>query len=88
MLWLRLLLSPSLSDDIASYKKVFAKTQFQKIKNALNVYFLKTGNYPVSLEDLVYAGLIKKDDLTYPGGVKYGYHLQADGGYRLEDAPL
>ena len=88
LLGLRLLLSPSLSEDVASYKKVFAKTQSQKIKNALNVYFLKSGNYPVSLDDLVHAGLIKKDDLTYPGGVKYDYHLQADGSYRLEDAPL
>ncbi|HAX97568.1 MAG TPA: hypothetical protein DCY12_01370 [Candidatus Atribacteria bacterium] len=88
LLGLRLLLSPSLSQDIALYKKVFAKTQSQKIKNALNVYFLKTGNYPVRLEDLAHAGLIKKDDLTYPGGVKYGYHRQTDGSYCLEDVFL
>ncbi len=88
LLGLRLLWSPSLSDDIASYQQVIAKTQSQKIKNALNVYFLKSGNYPASLDDLVHASLIKKDDLTYPGGVKYAYHLQPDGSYRLENAPL
>jgi len=88
LLGLRLLLSPSLREDIVSYKKVFAKTQVQKIKNTLDVYFLKNGNYPVSLEGLVSAGLIKKEDLTYPGGVKYSYHLQADGNYHLEDASL
>ena len=88
LLGLRLLWSPSLSEDIAAYEKVFAKTQSQKIKNALNVYFLKSGSYPASLDALVHAGLIKKDDLTYPGGVKYSYHLQADGSYRLENAPL
>jgi competence protein ComGC len=87
LLGLRLLWSPSLSEDIASCEKVFAKTQSQKIKNALNVYFLKSGDYPVSLEDLVHTGLIKKDDFTYPG-VKYDYHLQADGSYRLKDVPL
>jgi hypothetical protein len=88
LLGLRALLSPSFSEDLTLYKKVFAKTQSQKIKNALNVYFLKSGNYPIRLEDLVSAGLISKDDLEYLGGITYGYHLQADGSYRLNDAPL
>ena len=81
---IRLLWSPSLSDDILLCKKIFAKTQTQKIRNALNVYFLKCGNYPAGLEDLVKVGLINEGDFV--GGINYGYQIQADGSYRLYDA--
>jgi hypothetical protein len=84
---LRTLLHPSLRHDITSCKKIFAKTQSQKIKNALNVYFLKIGKYPERLKDLVAAGLLKKDDLGYFEEDVFFYHLQADGSYRLDDVP-
>ena len=81
---LRLLFFPSLSKEASSFKKIFAKTESLKIKNALNVYFLSNGRFPFILEDLIKAGFITNDDLLYLHGVKLSYRLMEDGSYRLE----
>jgi hypothetical protein len=59
------------------------KTQLDRIKNALEIYFLERGNYPNQLEELVSAQLLRKSDLFYHKGISYQYELR-DGRYFLK----
>jgi hypothetical protein len=59
------------------------RNQLQRIKNALEIYYLEKGNYPNRLEELVTAELLRKDDLFYRRGVSYQYELR-DGKYLLK----
>jgi hypothetical protein len=59
------------------------KTQLDRIKNALEIYCLETGQYPSRLEELISAKLLQKSDLFYRTGVSYQYELR-DGKYFLK----
>jgi len=59
------------------------KAQLQRIKNALEIYHLEKGNYPVRLDDLVKTGLLKDKDLSIRKGVSYTYELK-EGKYFLK----
>ncbi len=59
------------------------KTQMDRIKNALMIYYLEKGNYPSQLEELVSAKLLQPGDLFYRHGVNYQYELK-EGKYFLK----
>jgi len=59
------------------------KTQLDRIKNALDIYYLEKGSYPSHLEELVSAELLRKNDLFYRKGISYQYELK-DGKYFLK----
>ncbi len=59
------------------------KTQLDRIKNALEIYFLEKGQYPSRLEELIGARLLLKNDLFYRKGASYQYELK-DGKYLLK----
>jgi hypothetical protein len=59
------------------------KTQLDRIKNALEIYYLEKGSYPNHLEKLVSVQLLRKSDLFYRKGISYQYELK-DGRYFLK----
>jgi hypothetical protein len=59
------------------------KTQLDRIKNALEIYYLEKGQYPTRLEELISVKLLKKTDLFYRKGAAYQYELR-DGKYFLK----
>jgi hypothetical protein len=59
------------------------KAQLQRIKNALDLYYIEKGNYPSRLEELITVGLLQKRDLFYRRGSTYKYELK-DGKYFLK----
>jgi hypothetical protein len=59
------------------------KTQLDRIKNALEIYYLEKGQYPSRLEEMISAELLQKSDLFYRKGVSYQYELK-DGKYFLK----
>jgi hypothetical protein len=59
------------------------QTQLDRIKNALDIYYLEKGSYPNHLEELVSAQLLRKNDLFYRTGISYQYELK-DGKYFLK----
>jgi hypothetical protein len=59
------------------------RAQMNRIKNALEIYYLEKGRYPSQLEELVSAQLLRKSDLFYRKGVSYQYELK-DGRYFLK----
>jgi hypothetical protein len=59
------------------------KAQLQRIKQALEIYYLEKGNYPGRLDDLVKTGLLKEKDLYYRKGASYKYELK-EGNYFLK----
>ena len=69
--------------DIEVPMRMVHKTQLDRIKNALEVYFLEKGQYPSHLEELVTTKLLNKSDLYYRKGASYQYELK-DGKYLLK----
>jgi hypothetical protein len=69
--------------DIEIPTHLLHKTQLERIKNALEIYYLEKGQYPSQLEDLISAKLLHKSDLFYRKGVSYQYELK-DGKYYLK----
>jgi hypothetical protein len=59
------------------------KAQLDRVKNALEIYYLEKGSYPLQLEELVSARLLRKSDLFYRKGISYRYELK-DGKYILK----
>ena len=59
------------------------KVQIQRIKNALEIYYMEQGKYPDRIEELVSTRLLQKDDLYYRKGVAYQYELK-EGKYYLK----
>lgn len=57
-------------------------TQLQKIERALAVYRAESGDYPNELVGLVEAGLLKRNDLTFPWRQPY-YYARKEAGYEL-----
>ena len=62
---------------------VVHKAQIDRVKNALELYYLEKGQYPSGLEELISAKLLQKSDLFYRKGVSYQYELK-DGKYLLK----
>jgi hypothetical protein len=58
------------------------KMQIQRIKNALEAFYLEKGKYPGGLDELVSASLLRRDDVFYRKGLSYQYELK-DGRYLL-----
>lgn len=58
------------------------KAQLDRIRNALEIYYLEKGKYPDHLEELISAQLLQKRDLFYRKGASYQYELR-DGKYLL-----
>lgn len=59
------------------------RSQLDRIKTALEIYYLEKGAYPQKLEELVTVRLLKKGDLFYRKGVSYQYEVK-DGKYVLK----
>jgi hypothetical protein len=59
------------------------KAQLDRIKNALEIYYLEKGGYPDHLEELVSAQLLRKNDLFYRKGISYQYEVR-NGRYFLK----
>jgi len=69
--------------DIEIPMNLTHKTQLQRIKNALEIYYMEQGKYPDRIEELVSTRLLQKDDLYYRKGVAYQYELK-EGKYYLK----
>ena len=59
------------------------KMQLNRIKNALEIYYLEKGRYPQHLDELVSAQLLQRGDLFYRKGAPYQYESK-DGKYVLK----
>jgi hypothetical protein len=69
--------------DIGIPTNLTHKAQLQRIKNALEIYYVENGKYPDRIEELISARLLQKNDLYYRKGVSYQYELK-DGKYYLK----
>jgi len=69
--------------DVEAPMHLVHKTQLDRIKNALEIYYLEKGQYPHRLEELITAKLLQKSDLFYRKGASYQYELK-DGKYLLK----
>jgi hypothetical protein len=69
--------------DIETPMHLAHKTQLDRIKNALEIYYLEKGQYPSHIEELISEKLLQKSDLFYRKGVSYQYELK-DGKYFLK----
>jgi hypothetical protein len=58
------------------------RTQVERIRNALEIYYLEKGSYPNRIEELVAARLLPQGDLFYRQGIPFKYVLK-DGEYLL-----
>ncbi len=54
------------------------KTQLDRIKVALEIYYLEKGGYPDRLEELVSGQFLQKRDLFYRKGITYQYELKGE----------
>jgi len=59
------------------------RTQLQRLKNALEIYYLERGQYPSHLGELVSANLMREEDLFYRKGISFQYERK-DGTYILK----
>jgi hypothetical protein len=59
------------------------KSQIDRIKNALELYYLENGKYPIRLDELVSSELLQKGDLFYGKGISYQYEVK-EGRYFLK----
>ncbi|NWG04828.1 MAG: DUF4388 domain-containing protein [Syntrophaceae bacterium] len=59
------------------------KAKLERIKNALEIYYLEKGQYPARLEDLISERLIQRGDLIYHKGAPFQYELK-EGKYILK----
>ena len=64
--------------DIEIPTHLVQKTQLDRIKNALEIYYLEKGSYPDHLEELVFTQLLQKNDLFYRKGISYQYELKGE----------
>ena len=70
------------SREIALMKQV-SLTRLERIRYALQVYFLQNGGYPKDLNYLVLGGLLRSPDLRDPWGREYAYRPLV-GGFELQ----
>ncbi|MCX8116315.1 MAG: DUF4388 domain-containing protein [Desulfobacterota bacterium] len=59
------------------------RAQVERIKMALEIFYLEKGSYPQKLEELVAADLLRPGDLFYRKGVAYQYEVK-EGRYQLK----
>jgi hypothetical protein len=59
------------------------RTQLQRLKNALEIYYLERGQYPSDLKELISANLLREEDLYYRKGISFQYERK-DGTYILK----
>jgi hypothetical protein len=74
------------SVDIDTPTAFIKRNQVDRIKNALEIFYLEKGHYPDTREGLhavVSAGLLSPGDLVYGKGIPYRYELR-DGRYVLK----
>jgi hypothetical protein len=69
--------------DIEIPTRFVHKSQLDRIKNALEIYYLENGRYPSHLEELISAQMLRRSDLFYRKGISYQYELK-DGKYFLK----
>jgi len=69
--------------DIEIPTRFVHKSQLDRIKSALEIYYLENGRYPSQLEELISVQLLRRSDLFYRKGVSYQYELK-DGKYFLK----
>ena len=69
--------------DIEAPMHLVHRTQLDRIKNALETYYLEKGQYPPRLEELITARLLRKSDLFYRERASYQYEVK-DGKYLLK----
>jgi hypothetical protein len=69
--------------DIEAPTHLTHKIQLDRIKNALEIYYLEKGQYPSRIEELISAKLLHKSDLFYRKGVSFQYEIK-DGRYFLK----
>ena len=62
--------------DIEIPTHLVHKTQLDRIKNALEIYYLEKGQYPSQLEELISAKLLQKSDLFYRKGVSLSIRVK------------
>ena len=60
-----------------------ARYQLARLRGALEVYRLETGEFPERLEALVDAGLASPRDLRYPWRQTYHYRRRPEGRFVL-----
>jgi hypothetical protein len=65
------------------FKQFVAEQQLARIRAALEVYHLETGNFPESLDALQDKGLLEARDLQYPWENTYVYRRETSGAYVL-----
>jgi len=65
-----------------SLKEPLGQIQLERIRIAVELYYLEHEAYPSYLSDLVSGGFISKRELTYPWGKEY-YYKQMGGDYIL-----
>jgi hypothetical protein len=63
--------------------KQVSLTRLERIRYALQVYFLQNGGYPKDLNYLVLGGLLRSQDLWDPWGREYDYRFLV-GGFELK----
>ena len=68
-------------------QRFIARQQMSRITAALDVFRLEKGNLPTTLPDLVEAGLLSHDDLSYPWRDEY-YYRRTEGGAFVLLPPL
>ena len=59
------------------------RTQLQRLKNALEIYYLERGQYPGHLEETRFGELAEEEDLFYRKGISFQYERK-DGKYILK----
>jgi hypothetical protein len=69
--------------DIEIPTRFTHKAQLKRIKNALEIYCLEKGRYPLRLEELISDHLLREGDLYYRKGVSFQYESK-DGTYVLK----
>jgi len=69
--------------DVEAPTRFVQKVELDRIRNALDIYYVEKGNYPGRLEDLVSERLLRKSDLFYQKGASYQYQSK-DGKYFLK----
>jgi hypothetical protein len=69
--------------DVGTPTSFIHRTQIQRIRNALEIYYLEKKKYPERLDELLSARLLQEADLFYQKGAPYQYELK-NGKYFLK----
>jgi hypothetical protein len=64
-------------------QRFISRQQLSRISAALDLFKLEKGDWPAGLTDLVEAGLLSRDDLSYPWRDDYYYRRTEGGAYVL-----